>query len=107
MGWPQDVPANAADDDGTNGGAGAWGGDEPETNGADTNGAESADATEAKPEVPELTKEEHIKKARAAGWKEGVAFDYEEFQRQGGADADFHGASKVYEWKEEYGEVGK
>ncbi len=44
-----------------------------------------------------------LAKARAAGWTETVAFDYDEFQRQGGDD--WLGNAKVYEWNEEYGDV--
>jgi ATP-dependent RNA helicase DDX3X len=72
-------------------------------NGDTTNGDGVNGETEAK---PELSKEELLKKARDKGWTEAKAFDYAEFQRSGGNDADFHGAGKVYEWKDEYGEVG-
>ncbi|KAI5364672.1 Putative ATP-dependent RNA helicase DEAD-box, Helicase superfamily 1/2, ATP-binding protein [Septoria linicola] len=44
-----------------------------------------------------------LAKARAAGWTETVAFNYDEFQRQG--DYEWLGNAKVYEWSEEYGDV--
>lgn len=56
--------------------------------------------------APDLSKEEFVQKARGAGWTETTAFNYEEFARLGGADAEWHGTSKVYEWKDEFGDVG-
>lgn len=53
-----------------------------------------------------LDKDEFLRRARAAGWTETTAFDYVEFQRQGGSNADWSGAARVYEWKDEYGDVG-
>ncbi|KAI7337247.1 hypothetical protein KC315_g2419 [Hortaea werneckii] len=39
-------------------------------------------------------------------WTETTAFDYVEFQRQGGNNTDWYGTAQVYEWKDEYGDVG-
>jgi hypothetical protein len=70
------------------------------------------DATEAaeEPAVEHVTKKldkaELVEKARAAGWNETTAFNYEEFQRTGGNDTNWYGSARVYEWKDEYGEVG-
>ncbi|KAI7366302.1 DEAD/DEAH box RNA helicase [Hortaea werneckii] len=51
-------------------------------------------------------KEEFLRRARAAGWTETTAYDYVQFQRQGGNNTDWYGAARVYEWKDEYGDVG-
>ena len=92
----------------------AWG-TVPAADGAEgdawgSGGGETADADTAdhgkKYEAVKLTKDEFLSKAREAGWTETTAFDYSEFQRTGGNDADYHGASKVYEWKDEFGDVG-
>lgn len=70
-------------------------------------GTEEVAAEEPAAETkPQLTKDEFNEKARAAGWTEATAFNYDEFQRLGGNDADWHGAAKSYEWKDEYGDVG-
>ncbi|KAI7670431.1 DEAD/DEAH box RNA helicase, partial [Hortaea werneckii] len=53
-----------------------------------------------------LDKDEFLRRARAAGWTETTAFDYVQFQRQGGNNTDWYGAAQVYEWKDEYGDVG-
>ncbi|KXL49529.1 hypothetical protein M433DRAFT_64171 [Acidomyces richmondensis BFW] len=53
-----------------------------------------------------MNKEDLLTKAKDAGWTEKTAFNYAEFKRQGGKDTDWHGAAKVYEWKDEYGDVG-
>lgn len=55
---------------------------------------------------PEVDQETMIKRAREQGWTETTAFDYEAFTRQGGANADWYAAAGVYEWQDEYGEVG-
>lgn len=81
----------------------AWGaGETGET------GDEGADAADYGKRFESLTlsKDEFLQKARSAGWTETTAFNYDDFQRQGGHDADWHGAGKVYEWKDEYGDVG-
>ena len=62
--------------------------------------------TEPPQAEPKLTKEEYLQKARDKGWNETTAFDYDEFQRTGGNDGEWLGAAKVYEWKDEYGDVG-
>lgn len=102
-GWEQNTepeaswPATAAHGD-ANGAAMPWG----SAGAGDTNGADATPATDA---PSGLSKDQLIKKARDQGWTEAVAFDYEEFKRLGGNDADFHGSAKVYEWKGEYGDV--
>ena len=92
------APATEAPADGDNWGSG--GGDEAATD----NDTEDP-AAPAFPAV-KMEKDEFLKKARDAGWTETTAFNYEEFQRTGGNNTDYHGASRVYEWNEEYGEVG-
>ena len=53
-----------------------------------------------------MSKEDYNAKARAAGWTETTAFDYDQFQRMGGNDATWHATAGVYEWNDEYGDVG-
>jgi hypothetical protein len=89
----------------------AWGTEAAATNGnpdGDTWGAANTDAAEVTETAPavEMTKEERLQKAKDRGWTEATAFDYDEFQRTGGHDADYHGAAKVYEWSGDYGDVG-
>ncbi|KAI7567401.1 DEAD/DEAH box RNA helicase [Hortaea werneckii] len=52
-----------------------------------------------------LDKDEFVERARAAGWTETTAYDYVGFQRTGASNTDWHGAARVYEWKDEYGDV--
>ncbi|KAK4495052.1 hypothetical protein PRZ48_013379 [Zasmidium cellare] len=75
---------------------------------ADTWGTEQPqDAQqESGPAPAELGKEELTKRARDQGWTETTAFDYDAFVRQGGNNADWYGAGEVYEWSEDYGDVG-
>lgn len=47
-----------------------------------------------------------IAKARDAGWTERSAFNYDSFTSADTSSADWHGAAKIYEWKDEYGEFG-
>lgn len=68
--------------------------------------ADTAANPSLKFEALTLGKDEFLDKARAAGWSETTAFDYTEFQRQGGSSADWQGTAAVYEWKDEYGDVG-
>ncbi|KAI6851553.1 DEAD/DEAH box RNA helicase [Hortaea werneckii] len=68
--------------------------------------ADTAANPSLKFEALTLGKDEFLEKARAAGWSETTAFDYTEFQRQGGSSADWQGTAAVYEWKDEYGDVG-
>lgn len=80
-----------------------WGATDPTAEPtADGEAEQSTDQPAAKP----VDKAEDLAKARGAGWTETTAFDYDQFQRTGGNDADWHGASRKYEWKDEYGEVG-
>ena len=82
----------------------AWGSGDANANGGehtDVNGGGDGASSEAK----KLSKEEYSKKARDAGWTEATAFNYDEFQRTGGNDADWYGAAKVYEWSDEFGDV--
>lgn len=84
----------------------SWGNSatEPEMNGGgDANMTEANGATT---DHKNMDKTEYEKKARDAGWTETTAFDYGEFQRTGGNDADWRGAAKKYEWNDEYGDVG-
>ena len=89
----------------------AWGTAAPVANGDDWGaGGDATEDTGAADEAAEakknMSKDEFLKKAREAGWTEATAFDYEEFQRTSGDQTDYHGAAKVYEWKEEFGDVG-
>lgn len=56
--------------------------------------------------VDDTSTKEHEKRVKDAGWIETTAFNYEDFQRTDGDDADWHGAAQVYEWSDEYGDVG-
>lgn len=79
----------------------AWG------SGAETGDTANTDITQGKKyEKIDLSKEEFLSKARDAGWTEKTAFNYDEYMRTGGEDRDWHGAAKVYEWKDEFGDVG-
>jgi len=74
-------------------------------------GGEQAATDNGKPLASEhvtatMNKEDLLTRAKVAGWTEKTAFNYDEFKRQGGNDTDWHGAAKVYEWKDEYGDVG-
>lgn len=46
-------------------------------------------------------------RAREAGWTERSAFDYDYYSRttNDGSTGDWAGAARVYEWRDEYGEV--
>lgn len=88
-----------------------------------TDNEHTTPAAEGAPPAVNLSKEEAHTKAREvccpsrpfcvlltptpsqAGWTEKVAFDYDAFTRTGGADGNFLGEAKVYEWKDEYGDV--
>ena len=63
----------------------------PEANAVDTDAA--------------AAKAADIQRARAAGWTETVAFDYDAFQRSGGNDGNWLGQAAVYEWSGDYGDV--
>ncbi|KAK5111897.1 hypothetical protein LTR62_004629 [Meristemomyces frigidus] len=54
---------------------------------------------------PTLTKEEYVEKARAAGWNEATAVDYAKYQLADDND-EWRGKAQVYEWTDEFGEVG-
>lgn len=58
----------------------------------------------------ELTAEqkEYLQKAKAAGWTETTAYDYEEPKRAEHDDTAWFGAAKIYsvEWQDEFGDVG-
>ena len=44
---------------------------------------------------------------RDLGWSEKIAFDYDKYQESDNSGFDYHGvAPKIYEWKDEYGDVG-
>lgn len=51
------------------------------------------------------TKQEELRRARAAGWTETVAYDYDAFSRTGGNDGNWLGQGKVYEWSGDFGDV--
>ncbi|CAK3791719.1 ATP-dependent RNA helicase DED1 [Lecanosticta acicola] len=55
--------------------------------------------------VPEGDKQALLDRARSAGWTETTAFDYAEYQRQGGDRGDWYGGAGVYEWSGDYGDV--
>ncbi|KAI7244699.1 DEAD/DEAH box RNA helicase [Hortaea werneckii] len=80
-----------------------------EAGGAQDGEAQTDADTTANPgvkfEALTLDKDEFVKRALAAGWTETTAYDYVEFQRTGGSNADWFGAAAVYEWKDEYGDV--
>ena len=101
--------AAAAPTENTENGTDAWGG-APADNGAEDGAEETTQVTEENPslkfETPSLNKDEFLEKARAAGWTETTAFNYDQFLRTGGNDGDFQGAGQKYEWKDEYGDVG-
>ncbi|KAK3071842.1 hypothetical protein LTR53_007904 [Teratosphaeriaceae sp. CCFEE 6253] len=80
--------------DATEGGE-AWGG-----------GGETAPKPEAKAPKPTLTKEEYEAQVHSHGWGKSTPFDYEEFKRTGGDSGKWGGQAAVYEWKDEYGDVG-
>lgn len=92
-GWGQENVAPSTD---------GWGnGNHPQAAAADGDEAIRNDATPA-------TNQNHaadVERARAAGWTETTAFDYQAFERSGGNDIDWHGLARVYEWKDEYGDV--
>lgn len=67
-----------------------------------TNGGEATNGEEV---TNGGDKEQLFAKARDHGWTETTAFDYDQFNRTGGHDAEWHGSARVYEWKEEYGDV--
>ncbi|TKA52778.1 hypothetical protein B0A55_12521, partial [Friedmanniomyces simplex] len=95
-GWASNAVTADGGDGATNGGD-SWasgGGDQGET------------ATEEKALKPTLSQEEYLAKARGAGWTEKTAFDYAQYNREGGDSHNWAGAAKKYEWKEEYGDVG-
>jgi len=52
-----------------------------------------------------MEKSEYVQKARDAGWTETTAFDYDQFTRSGGNDTEWHGAARVYEWLDDFGDV--
>ena len=60
----------------------------------------------APPADASKTDDDFGQKAREAGWTEKVAFDYQEYERTAADNIEWRGMAKVYEWKDEYGEVG-
>ncbi|KAK5136145.1 hypothetical protein LTR08_003982 [Meristemomyces frigidus] len=82
-----------------------WGDNTPE--GGEETAAETSNEPKGKQyDVPQLNPEEFKSKARDAGWAEKTAFNYDEFERLGGGDAEYHATSKVYEWQDDFGDVG-
>ena len=67
-------------------------------NGAEAKMANGHDETAA---AKAAEKAEQLQKARDAGWTEKTAFDYDQFMRVGGDNADWHASSRVYEWSGE------
>ncbi|KAK5114203.1 hypothetical protein LTR85_010268 [Meristemomyces frigidus] len=88
----------------------AWGSATAAENGAEETVEETTEETTEEKgktyEVPTLNKDEFLAKARGAGWTETTAFNYADFEASGGNNGDWHAISKVYEWNDEYGDVG-
>jgi hypothetical protein len=109
MSWETSTTGPATEGGETWGSAVAATTDAPTADGGDTwgaggDGAEAAGTSEEPPK-PQLSKEEMLAKATEAGWTERTAFDYEKYLRNGDQKIDWFGAAKVYEWKDEYGDV--
>ncbi|KAK3635451.1 hypothetical protein LTR56_014735 [Elasticomyces elasticus] len=106
MSWGNETTAAPAEE--TNGDS--WGSDAAaetteNTDGATEGGEGETEAAAPQPPKPVLSKEEYIKNARNQGWNETTAFDYEQYNRTGGDNADWAGAGTKYEFKGEYGDV--
>lgn len=79
------------------------------TNRGGSDNADHVSATDAEPTSAPAEGEDNaafVAKVKEAGWIDNVPIDYSVLNGTDGNFAEWHAKSDVYEWKEEYGEVG-